>query len=106
MAHVPQRSGDSFEDNIQIQRVAGMCKPSSSTSIGFDIKAVRCDTSEETRIQQQSALHRNPIEPYSPESWLRSLSVKQSGGQIVGRLVKGSALCVVALAQMDRATAF
>lgn len=106
MAHVPQRSGDSFEDNIQIQRVAGMCKPSSSTSIGFTIQAVRCDTSEETRMQQQSALHRNPIEPYSPESWLRSLSVKQSGGQIVGRLVKGSALCVVALAQMDRATAF
>ena len=26
MAHVPQRSGDSF-DSIPIQRVAGMCKP-------------------------------------------------------------------------------
>lgn len=51
MAHVPQRSGDSFQDNIQIQRVAGMCKPSSSTSIGFTIQAVRCDTSEETRMQ-------------------------------------------------------
>nr|DAM03776.1 MAG TPA: hypothetical protein [Caudoviricetes sp.] len=51
MAHVPQRSGDSLQDNIQIQRVAGMCKPGKYDSQRrFTSVAIRCDTSEETRI--------------------------------------------------------
>ncbi|AUJ81083.1 hypothetical protein CWI88_08520 [Enterobacter cancerogenus] len=50
MAHVPQRSGDSLQDNIQIQRVAGMCKPVVYNSQRrFTSVAIRCDTSEETR---------------------------------------------------------
>ncbi|ESN29159.1 hypothetical protein L383_02019 [Enterobacter sp. MGH 37] len=50
MAHVPQRSGDSLQDNIQIQRVAGMCKPGKYDSQRrFTSVAIRCDTSEETR---------------------------------------------------------
>ncbi|PNF10376.1 hypothetical protein A6J71_09535 [Enterobacter cancerogenus] len=49
MAHVPQRSGDSLQDNIQIQRVAGMCKPVVYNSQRrFTSVAIRCDTSEET----------------------------------------------------------
>ncbi|TLI81911.1 hypothetical protein FEK48_13215 [Escherichia sp. E2593] len=33
-------------------RVAGMCKPGSLTALGrFTIVAIRCDTSEETRMQ-------------------------------------------------------
>ncbi len=52
MAHVPQRSGDSLQDNIQIQRVAGMCKPVVYNSQRrFTSVAIRCDTSEETRMQ-------------------------------------------------------
>lgn len=50
MAHVPQRSGDSLQDNIQIQRVAGMCKPVVYDSQRrFTSVAIRCDTSEEAR---------------------------------------------------------
>lgn len=54
MAHVPQRSGDS-SGSIPIQRVAGMCKPVVYDSQRrFTSVAIRCDTSEETRI---SAIH-------------------------------------------------
>ena len=50
MAHVPQRSGDSLQDNIQIQRVAGMCKPGKyDGQRRFTSVAIRCDASEETR---------------------------------------------------------
>lgn len=37
-------------------RVAGMCKSRSCTDMGFTILAIRCDTSEETRVQQVRAL--------------------------------------------------
>ncbi|SAG84605.1 Uncharacterised protein [Enterobacter hormaechei] len=51
MAHVPQRSGDSL-GSIPIQRVAGMCKPGMYDSQRrFTSVAIRCDTSEETRMQ-------------------------------------------------------
>ena len=51
MAHVPQRSGDSL-GSIPIQRVAGMCKPVVYDSQRrFTSVAIRCDTSEETRMQ-------------------------------------------------------
>ena len=51
MAHVPQRSGDSL-GSIPIQRVAGMCKPGVYDSQKrFTSVAIRCDTSEETRMQ-------------------------------------------------------
>lgn len=52
MAHVPQRSGDSLHYFFQIQRVAGMCKPVVYDSQRrFTSVAIRCDTSEETRMQ-------------------------------------------------------
>lgn len=51
MAHVRQRSGDSLQDNIPIHRVGGMCKPSEYDSQRrLTSVAVRCDTSEETRL--------------------------------------------------------
>ncbi|KJX16065.1 hypothetical protein SG64_20270 [Enterobacter hormaechei subsp. xiangfangensis] len=53
MAHVPQRSGDSLHYFFQIQRVAGMCKPGKYDSQRrFTSVAIRCDTSEETRMQR------------------------------------------------------
>ncbi len=57
MAHVPQRSGDSL-GSIPIQRVAGMCKPGKYDSQRrFTSVAIRCDTSEETRISAIHAKH-------------------------------------------------
>ncbi|RTP20553.1 hypothetical protein EKN52_14700 [Enterobacter roggenkampii] len=54
MAHVPQRSEDSLHYFFQIQRVAGMCKPVVYDSQRrFTSVAIRCDTSEETRMQQR-----------------------------------------------------
>ncbi|EKS6750329.1 hypothetical protein QCG01_005099 [Enterobacter kobei] len=39
-----------MQDNIQIQRVAGMCKPGEYDSQRrFTSVAIRCDTSEEAR---------------------------------------------------------
>jgi hypothetical protein len=58
MAHVPQRSGDSLHYFFQIQRVAGMCKPVMYDSQRrFTSVAIRCDTSEETRISANHAKH-------------------------------------------------
>lgn len=52
LAHVSQQYGDSLQDNIQSQRVAGMCKPGEYDSQRrFTSVAIRCDTSEETRIE-------------------------------------------------------
>lgn len=88
MAHVPQRSGDSL-GSIPIQRVAGMCKPVVYDSQRrFTSVAIRCDTSEETRMQQRE---------HSTENGPRTFDVI---------VADRNALPVVALAQMDRAAAF
>ncbi|EFA4956369.1 hypothetical protein C2C42_11380 [Escherichia coli] len=51
MAHVSQRSGGVL-DATSPEQVAGMCKPSLyCTNWRFTIVAIRCDTSEETRMQ-------------------------------------------------------
>lgn len=51
------RSGPAGLLDVPIpERVAGMCKPVSvCTDKGFTILAIRCDTSEETRMQQVRA---------------------------------------------------
>ncbi|RTY47475.1 hypothetical protein EKS35_03965 [Enterobacter hormaechei subsp. steigerwaltii] len=47
------RSGPGIHSSIQIQRIAGMCKPGKYDSQRrFTTVAIRCDTSEETRINQ------------------------------------------------------
>ena len=45
------RSGPGIPFSIQIQRVAGMCKPGVyGSQKRFTSVAIRCDTSEETRM--------------------------------------------------------
>lgn len=54
------RSGPGIPFSIQIQRVAGMCKPVVYDSQRrFTSVAIRCDTSEETRISANPAKHHN-----------------------------------------------
>lgn len=72
MAHVPQRSGDSL-GSIPIQRVAGMCKPGAYDSQKrFTSVAIRCDTSEETRMQPRE---HSSVAKETPEDLSEPISV-------------------------------
>ncbi|MBY5175804.1 hypothetical protein FP375_08065 [Enterobacter hormaechei] len=49
------RSGPGIPSSIQIQRVAGMCKPGKyDGQRRFTSVAIRCDTSEETRMHSEN----------------------------------------------------
>ncbi|ASB76019.1 hypothetical protein AM429_19720 [Enterobacter cloacae complex sp.] len=48
-------SGPGIPSSIQIQRVAGMCKPGKYDSQRrFTSVAIRCDTSDETRMHSEN----------------------------------------------------
>ncbi|EFE8216048.1 hypothetical protein F1L26_02220 [Escherichia coli] len=67
------RSGPGIPFSIQIQRVAGMCKPGKYDSQRrFTSVAIRCDTSEETRSQPKERWHaKNISQPllYQKPGW-------------------------------------